>query len=807
MHNHNGFHVQMIRNINEAEHIHSSIELLYVLEGELNVMVHEKKYQMKQEDVLIINSSVPHCIAGDGKNIVCCVSYEYQIVVDMLREKSGIFVCNSVIDQKKSYDELRGLFRELIYLEVLYSRKSESGKYSLLYQLLDQLIENFMIEDAGGKTYKEEYQDDRKLQEIIRYVYLNFQNGVSLSALADQMYVSKSTLSRFFKKQTGTYFAEYVSQIRLNYAINELLYSEKNITKIAMDCGFSNSSVFDKAFRENYGISPSEYRNTMQEKTGSTREQEENLRKELREALCDGLQEKLSIPEKTAISTQKTAEINVQELQPYKKHWNKAVNIGSVHNLTLANVQYHLLYLTEHLGFTHARIWSIFSKGLMICDGASIGSYNFDALDSVLDFLVSHNIAIDLDFGKRPSTAVRSAGDSIYFENEGIHFQSRRAWEALFEHFLDHVIKRYGKEEVSRWIFEISRDPIHEESGKYYEDSKYDICNVYWFAYKTIKAVLPEAKVGGIGGIAGADSGTFEHFLCFCKEKDCIPDFISFLLFPYDHGKTEDGVLYTRSPELEYETQQITLMHQMMLRADMDQCPLYIVEWNNTISNRNYLNDSCFRGSYICKKVSEIWNSVDMLCIWMGSDWVSSYYDSFGVANGGSGLLTKDCICKPAFYAFQFLNALEDQLVTIGDNYIVTKSQSGSYRILCFNFNWYSVNYFMRAENAIFPQEMGAIFHQEHPVTINLILNEMEENARYVIKKKSISQKNGSILDEWGKFQYETNLERSDVKYLREICIPHLSMEKKQAARGKLHLHLKLEKHEFALYHIYKENR
>jgi beta-xylosidase len=102
---------------------------------------------------------------------------------------------------------------------------------------------------------------------------------------------------------------------------------------------------------------------------------------------------------------------------------------------------------------------------------------------------------------------------------------------------------------------------------------------------------------------------------------------------------------------------------------------------------------------------------------------------------------------------------------------------------------------------------MQAVFPQNQSATVNLILNDVEDEAAYVVKKRSISQKNGSILDEWGKFQYETNLERADVKYLQEICIPHLSMEKRKAEKGRLHLHLKLETHEFALYHIYKENR
>lgn len=803
MHDHDDFRVQVVRDMNEGEHLHPYVELLYILEGEARAVIGEKEYLMRRDDVLLINSSVRHSVTSVKENILFRVAYDYRVIADVIQNSGGIFLCNSVADQEKSYDELRMCLRELIYLEVLYSRKSESYKYSLLYKILDQIIENFMTEGTDRGIGISEYQDDAKLQEIIRYVYQNFQEVVSLSALADQMYTSKSTLSRFFKKQTGIYFAEYVSQVRLNYAVNDLLYSEKNITKIAMDCGFSNISAFDKIFRENYRMSPSEYRGIMQEKIKSESRQQEIIREELREYL----QKQASIPEEISITGQEIVEIPVCDGQPYEKRWSKAINIGSAHNCTGANVQYHLLYLVEYLGFTHARIWTVFSKKLMICDGSSIGNYNYDMIDTVMDFMVSHHIAIDFDFGKRPSTAIREAGDVLYFEDEGIHFQSRRAWEALFEDFIGHVVGRYGKDEVSRWIFEISRDPTHEEGGKYYDDLEYDICNVYQFAYKTIKAAVPDARVGGLGGVIETDAKIYAHFFNFCHKNKCLPDFVSFILFPYMQARPEDKKPFTRSPDREFEMRQILLMRQLMRREDMEHCPLHIVEWNNTVSNRNYLNDSCFRGIYICKKVLEIWDSVDMLCIWMGSDWVSSYYDSFSVANGGAGLLTKDGIRKPAFYALHFLNLLGSHFVAIGENYIVTKNQSGNYRILCFNFIWYNVNYFLQAENSILPHEMDTMFSQNQLVTINLILNSAEDGERYVVKKRSISQRNGSILDEWGRLQYETHLERADVKHMQEICVPNLSMEKIRASKGKLNIHLKLETHEFALYHVYKEER
>ena len=146
-----------------------------------------------------------------------------------------VFLCNSVSDTQSSYNELRNIFQELVYQEVRQTRKTECLKESLILKLLDCLIENYQLDNKAEALKLSE--NDLRMQQIFQYVHNNFQYGVNLSKLAEQMYVSTSTLSIFFKKQTGIYFADYVNQTRIRYAMQELLYTEKNIMKIAVDCG------------------------------------------------------------------------------------------------------------------------------------------------------------------------------------------------------------------------------------------------------------------------------------------------------------------------------------------------------------------------------------------------------------------------------------------------------------------------------------------------------------------------------------------------------------------------------------------
>ena len=82
---------------------------------------------------------------------------------------------------------------------------------------------------------------------------------------------------------------------------------------------------------------------------------------------------------------------------------------------------------------------------------------------------------------------------------------------------------------------------------------------------------------------------------------------------------------------------------------------MYILQNGNlTISDRNLINDSCFKGAYILKNYIDLIDRVEGMSYFVGSDRVSEYYDTEELLFGGTGLLTKDGIQKPAMFAFHF---------------------------------------------------------------------------------------------------------------------------------------------------------
>ena len=194
-----------------------------------------------------------------------------------------------------------------------------------------------------------------------------------------------------------------------------------------------------------------------------------------------------------------------------------------------------------------------------------------------------------------------------------------------------------------------------------------------------------------------------------------------------------------------------------------------------------------------------------MTSVMGGTDWVSSYIDTNKVLNGGVGLLTKDTIAKPAFYALTFLEHMGTQFLSKGDHYLLTKKGNGDLYILCYNFRWFQQNGYENGEEVDLDRIRQIRYDDERKLEMKFLLRGMAEKGEYTVKKRSLNKQSGSVLDEWGRLGYETKLNREDVKYLQAISVPRIEMERVATDSYRdLEIKVKLEPQEVVLLHIYK---
>ena len=102
-----------------------------------------------------------------------------------------------------------------------------------------------------------------RLEEILSYIQANYEKPLNLQVLADKFFLSVPYLSKYIKHHLGMGFLEYMDEIRLYHAVDELVHTDFSLTKIAYDNGFPNLSSFNRAFRQKYETTPSLYRKTV----------------------------------------------------------------------------------------------------------------------------------------------------------------------------------------------------------------------------------------------------------------------------------------------------------------------------------------------------------------------------------------------------------------------------------------------------------------------------------------------------------------------------------------------------------------
>jgi AraC family transcriptional regulator len=104
------------------------------------------------------------------------------------------------------------------------------------------------------------------MNNVFAYIDDNFQENLSLNALAGVSGYSEYHFHRIFHAVTGKTLHDYVLCRKVYAAAARLLYEQCSITRIAFDCGFSSSSSFVRSFRKLMGCSPLDYRRNMTRK-------------------------------------------------------------------------------------------------------------------------------------------------------------------------------------------------------------------------------------------------------------------------------------------------------------------------------------------------------------------------------------------------------------------------------------------------------------------------------------------------------------------------------------------------------------
>lgn len=822
----NLINISVLNNKSILDHAHKDIELIYIIKGDLQVKVNKKTFMLSKSDFFIINSNELHSLQSKEDNLFALFHFNYFQLCSLIGNENIYFTFDSMEHGSYSNPQLQYVIEELLSV---YLKQSNYSKVVFLEKTLklisiiqlDYLKSTKQVEIYNYPTAPENSHNER-LDEILKYIHENFRDPLSLQEVADMQYITVPYLSKYFKKQTGKTFSEYLNKVRLANAVNELINTNKPITRIALDNGFPNLAAFNRVFNERYQMKPIDYRKENAEPIVNNeivlkkkRKLEEN---EALSKLSNYLDSTLSVnPNIRQTSAEiETQIVTMDKLVAYSKYWKKVINIGYATDLLNSDMQEHITLLQNEIGFTYARFWGLFSDEMHVEDYSSSGIvYNFSNVNKLLDFLIKNRLKPFIELGPKPKIVSKTFNHTLILEKSSE--KSLEEWQNLLRAFLLHCIERYGIDEVETWYFEVwsnDIDPINtdvkSEGGDVNNNNRHDLdlfekyLKVFNIIKRSMNEIVPLAKVGGCGLTMDLESNKLDLFIKKWKQNEVQPDFLSIYLYPIEieSDKKRDLKKNLLSTNPNYLKSKIKQVNRSLRKSGFDDLELNVTEWNISISNRDYLNDSCFKAAYIVKNIIDNLNqNLNMMGYWMCSDIFSDYRDSKSLLHGGAGLITKNGIKKPSYHSFILLKHLGEILISKGDNYIVTKKTGDRYQIIFFNYKHFDYSYYLNPEGSADISEQYDIFENNDALNISLELQGIS-NGKYRIKEHRLNRDQGSILDEWLKFGSVYDIKPDEVEYLKQKSVPYMKVDHNVVEKNSIIITGELQPHEVRLYEL-----
>ena len=241
------------KSVHVPPHLHEAIEVVYVTEGSVELGVGKDLYHLNEGDFGIVFPNVIHHyqVFGKGDNKAIYLFLEPSLFSGFLDNLRLYCPRLPVIKKKELQDDIVSAIQSLTQIE---------SDDSIMGQAYAQMILAYVF-SVMELVEKDAIGENNLIYDAVSYVAMHFRENISLEKMSYDLGVSKYILSRMFSKTFHCNFSKYVNKTRLNHAAVYLETTDIPITQLCFDCGFDSQRTFNRVFKEEYRLTPREYRN------------------------------------------------------------------------------------------------------------------------------------------------------------------------------------------------------------------------------------------------------------------------------------------------------------------------------------------------------------------------------------------------------------------------------------------------------------------------------------------------------------------------------------------------------------------
>jgi len=251
-------------------HFHEEYELTCIIKGAGKRYVGSHMEDFVCGDVVLLGPNLPHCWKLEGGDVLpgeasaIVIQFNDAFLGDEFFNKFELLHIKKLF-QKSGCGVSFHSDTQAEVKQLLLSLVEEKSNFRILIGLLEVLqclasSDEYILLDQHRIVAERSSAERERINPVFAYLVENFRKQVSLDKAASIANMTTNAFCKYFKKVTRKTFMETIIEYRLNYAIQQLVQTDKPISEISFESGFGDVSHFYKMFKAKMHLSPLNYR-------------------------------------------------------------------------------------------------------------------------------------------------------------------------------------------------------------------------------------------------------------------------------------------------------------------------------------------------------------------------------------------------------------------------------------------------------------------------------------------------------------------------------------------------------------------
>lgn len=249
-------------------HWHPEIEMTWVMSGEIEYHINDRKYNLSEGEGMFGNSNTLHAGYRKGKSGCTYLSitfhprFLYGYENSLMQTKYVNFITGNEMWSSLKLEKNVLWHQDLIHWmkEIYELWKERPGDYEIQVQILLmhiwQKLYQYFTEQPEKEYPRQEHL--RRLREMVSYMEEHYARDISLDEIASHVNICKSECCRFFKKHMKMTVLEYLMFLRIQKSLS-LLRAGESVTRTAGMVGFTSPAYFGQIFKRYMKCTPKAY--------------------------------------------------------------------------------------------------------------------------------------------------------------------------------------------------------------------------------------------------------------------------------------------------------------------------------------------------------------------------------------------------------------------------------------------------------------------------------------------------------------------------------------------------------------------